>query len=63
MLYKMKIMADTTVVQSTITNNELKRIQAQPEKKSLNLSDSKIIALLINEALNAREKKLLTIKK
>jgi hypothetical protein len=56
-------MANTTVVQSTITNNELKRIQGQPEKKSLNLSDSKIIAILIKEALNARERINLTIKK
>lgn len=50
-------MADTTIVQSTIASNELKRIHGQPEKKTLNLSDSKIVAILINEALNAREKK------
>lgn len=50
-------MAETTIVQSTIANSELKRIHGQPEKKTMNLSDSKIVAILIKEALNAREAK------
>lgn len=51
-------MADTKVIQSVISENVLKRIEAQPEKKgSLKLSNSKIAAILIVEALNAREAK------
>lgn len=49
-------MADTKVIQAVISTNTLKRIEAQPEKKSaLKASNSKIAAILINEALNARE--------
>ena len=50
-------MADTKVVQATVTENIVKRIHNQPEKTNQRLSDSKIVALLIEEALNAREKK------
>lgn len=50
-------MAETKVIQATISDNTYKRIVAQPEKKSFNLSDSKIIDLLIKEALDAREVK------
>lgn len=37
--------------------NLSKRIEAQPEKKDLKLSASKMLTILINEALNAREAK------
>jgi hypothetical protein len=50
-------MADTKVLQATVTNNVIKRIHLQPEKTSQKLSDSKIASLLIEEALNAREAK------
>ena len=50
-------MADTKILQSTVTGNIIKRIHSQPEKLSQKLSDSKIAALLIEEALNAREAK------
>lgn len=50
-------MADTKVLQTTVTNNIVKRIQAQPEKVAQKLSDSKIASLLIEEALKAREAK------
>ena len=50
-------MAETKIIQATVSNNIVKRIKAQPEKTSLKLSDSRIISLLIEEALNAREAK------
>lgn len=50
-------MAETKIVQSTVSDNVYKRIEAQPEKKSMKLSVSKITSLLIEEALNAREAK------
>jgi len=50
-------MAETKVLQSVVADNIIKRIKAQPEKKDLNLSDSKIAAILIKEALDARELK------
>lgn len=50
-------MADTKVLQATVTNNIIRRIHAQPEKISQKLSESKIASLLIEEALNAREAK------
>ncbi len=50
-------MADTKILQTTVTNNVIKRIHAQPEKVGQKLSDSKIASLLIEEALNAREAK------
>lgn len=50
-------MAETKIVQSTVSENTYKRIESQPEKKSLKLSVSKITAILIEEALNAREAK------
>lgn len=49
-------MAETKIIQSTVSGNTYKRIEAQPEKKSLNLSVSKIVDVLIKEALDAREK-------
>jgi len=48
-------MADTKVGQATLSENTWKRIYSQPEKTVQNLSDSKILALLIIEALNKRE--------
>jgi len=50
-------MAETKVLQTTVTINVIKRIKTQPEKVSQKLSDSKIASLLIEEALNAREAK------
>lgn len=49
-------MADTKVLQTVVQGNVIKRIEMQPEKRgTLKLSNSKIAAILINEALNARE--------
>jgi hypothetical protein len=50
-------MADTKVLQSVVSENIIKRIQLQPEKKDQQLSDSKIAAILLKEALDAREVK------
>jgi hypothetical protein len=50
-------MADTKILQTTVSNNTIKRINLQPEKVQQKLSDSKIASLLIEEALNAREAK------
>lgn len=48
-------MADTKIVQATVTENIYKRIGTMPEKKAFKLSVSKLVALLIEEALNYRE--------
>ncbi len=55
--FKTKKMAETKIVQSTVSDNTYKRIESQPEKKLMKLSVSKITSLLIEEALNAREAK------
>lgn len=50
-------MADTKVLQSVVSENIIKRIKAQPEIKDPKLSISKIAAILLKEALDAREAK------
>ena len=54
---KLLQMADYKVMQSYMPHNLVKRIETQPEKKEHNLSDSKIILILVKEALDAREAK------
>lgn len=56
-------MADTKQIMATIPVNLEKRINLQPEKVALKISTSKMIGILINEALNARETKSKVKKK
>jgi hypothetical protein len=49
-------MADTKQIMATISINEAKRIEAE-RKKEFKMSTSRMIAILLNEALNAREAK------
>lgn len=59
LLYKFKKanMADTKQIMATIPTNLEKRINLQPEKVELKISTSRMIGILLNEALNAREAK------
>jgi hypothetical protein len=50
-------MADYKTIQVYAPNNEVKRIEMQPEIKEMNISLSKTCLILIKEALNAREAK------
>lgn len=49
-------MIEKKIGQATLSENTWKRIYKQPEKTVQHLSDSKILSLLIEEALNSREK-------
>jgi hypothetical protein len=48
-------MSETKMVQALVRNNMFKRIESQPEIKEHNLSVSKVVGILLKEALDARE--------